>query len=59
MHAAAASAIAAALITALVAARAGGQGAKRRTMTLAEVAKGASLGLVDNPPRRLNREGEP
>jgi hypothetical protein len=57
---AAAAAVAAAATGAIVAATAGGQAPQGRTITLTELAKGASFGFVDNPPKtRFNREGEP
>ena len=49
-----------AAITATVAATAGGQGTQGRTITLTEVPKGASFGLVDAAPKtKFNKEGEP
>lgn len=56
---AAATAVAA-ITAAAIAATAGGQAAQGRTLTLHELAKGASFGFVDSPPRTtFTQEGEP
>jgi hypothetical protein len=57
---AAAAFLAASITAAIIVTNAGGEASQGRTITLTEVAKGASFGFVDNPPTTtFTREGEP